>query len=150
MGILAALRGRRTYLDTNVFIYALEGYPQFVNELTSLFVAIERGEAACVTSQLTLAELLVKPFRDGDRAKETACRQVIRDRPGLSVIPVGLEILLEAARWRAAQNIRLPDAIHMATAIASKCAVFLTNDERLLNREGLDVLYLFEECRSQG
>ena len=29
MGITDALRGRNIYLDTNVFIYALEGYPAY-------------------------------------------------------------------------------------------------------------------------
>lgn len=147
MGILDALRGRRTYLDTNVFIYALEGFPAFTEQLSLLFAAIERGEALCVTSQLTLAELLVKPFRDGDRAKETTCRQAIQNRPGLAVIPVGLEILVEAARRRAAENLRIPDAIHLATAISGGCGAFLTNDERLTSRKGLDVLLLAEQCR---
>ena len=33
MGILASLRGTKTYFDTNVFIYALEGYADFLEEL---------------------------------------------------------------------------------------------------------------------
>ncbi|MBI2190736.1 MAG: hypothetical protein HYU36_01975 [Planctomycetes bacterium] len=59
MGILTTLQGRKAYLDTNVFIYALGGYAAFADELTTLFAAVERCEASTVTSELTLAELLV-------------------------------------------------------------------------------------------
>jgi len=124
VGILDALQGRRTYLDTNVFIYALEGFAPFVEHLSILFAAIEQGEVSCVTSQLTPAELLVRLFRDGDSAKETACRQAIQNRRGLAVIPVSLEVLIEAARRRAAENLRIPDAIHLATAIAGGAVCF--------------------------
>ncbi len=43
MVILNAIRGERVYLDTNVFIYAIEGYPEFVNELNEFFDSIDAG-----------------------------------------------------------------------------------------------------------
>lgn len=36
MGLLEEIRGRRVYLDTNVFIYAIEGFERFEDELDSL------------------------------------------------------------------------------------------------------------------
>ncbi len=36
MGLLKALSGIRLYLDANIFIYSLEGYPAFVDELMVL------------------------------------------------------------------------------------------------------------------
>jgi hypothetical protein len=36
----------RIYLDTNIFIYALEGYPTFHTVLTTLFDALEQGDLA--------------------------------------------------------------------------------------------------------
>jgi predicted nucleic acid-binding protein len=41
--------------------------------------------------------------------------------------------LEEAAQWRATTKFKLPDAIHLATAIRSKCDTFLTNDDVLRN-----------------
>jgi len=55
MGIMDTFRGERIYLDTNIFIYALEAYPEYVSALTSLFVAIDEGKIKAVTSELTLA-----------------------------------------------------------------------------------------------
>ncbi len=41
MGIMDVIKGKRIYLDTNVIIYAMEGYREYVSSLTSLFVAID-------------------------------------------------------------------------------------------------------------
>lgn len=59
---LAAIpAGSRIYLDTNVWIYAPEGFPPFTSALTALFARIDNGELVGVTSELTLAGALVKP-----------------------------------------------------------------------------------------
>jgi predicted nucleic acid-binding protein len=50
MGLLSALQGDRIYLDVNVWIYALEGYPAFVQELTQLFQAIDQGTITVISS----------------------------------------------------------------------------------------------------
>ncbi|HRC43298.1 MAG TPA: hypothetical protein PLT27_04540 [Nitrospira sp.] len=42
MASLKTLTGR-PYLDTNIFIYALEGYPVFRPTLTQLFEAFDGG-----------------------------------------------------------------------------------------------------------
>ena len=144
MGKVTAYRNRKTYLDTNVFIYALEGYPAIRGALTELFIAIEEGTWPCVTSELTLAELLVKPFREADREGELRCRRVVCARVGLSVVPIGRDILVEAARLRARTHIGLADAIHLATARATGCELLLANDERLRRAAGIETLLLSE------
>ena len=50
MGITDALRGRDIYLDTNVFIYALEGYPAYSPVLNKLFEQIDSGQVRAFTS----------------------------------------------------------------------------------------------------
>ena len=64
MGLVSLCEGRLVYLDTNVFIYALEGYPAFAEPLAALFRGIDNGTCRAVTSELTLAEVLVKPIKD--------------------------------------------------------------------------------------
>jgi len=68
------IKGERIYLDTNIFIYALEAYPEFVSALTSLFVAIDEGKLRAVTSELTLAEVLIKPMMDNNEDLKKAFR----------------------------------------------------------------------------
>ena len=61
-----SITGEGLYLDTNIFIYALEGYPKFIASVRALFAAIDEGRIRAVTSELTLAESLVKPMMDGN------------------------------------------------------------------------------------
>jgi len=60
MGLVEGIKGKRVYLDTNIWIYAVEAYPSHVNLLTQLFTKIDQGELLAVTSELTIAEVLVK------------------------------------------------------------------------------------------
>jgi predicted nucleic acid-binding protein len=60
---VASLAGRRAYLDANVFIYALNGFPSLVDVLGGIFGLLDQNLMTAVTSELTLAELLVKPHR---------------------------------------------------------------------------------------
>ena len=46
------------YLDTNIFICALEGYQVFRPVLTTLFDARDKNTLTAVTTMLTLAEVL--------------------------------------------------------------------------------------------
>ncbi|MDH4185893.1 MAG: PIN domain-containing protein [Nitrospira sp.] len=130
------------YLDTNVFVYALEGYDEFRQVLTALFQRIDRGLLQAVTSELTLAEVLVKPLLDRNQERETAYHHILRSSSSLQVIPITREVLIAAARLRAGEGLKLPDAIHAATATLTNCQQFLTNDTRFKNIPGLPVLLL--------
>jgi predicted nucleic acid-binding protein len=142
MGILTAIQGNRVYLDTNIWIYALEGYPLFVQDLTQLLQTIDQGNLSAVTSELSIAEVLVKPFQNQDLIQQATYKQVISSSQNLSVIPVNRQILIEAAKLRANVNIKLPDAIHAATALLTQCSTFLTNDQRFQVIPNLTVVLL--------
>jgi predicted nucleic acid-binding protein len=60
--------GSRIYLDANVWIYALEGYAAYATQLAALFTRLDAGDLIGATSELTLAEVLVKPFADKNYA----------------------------------------------------------------------------------
>jgi len=90
--------------------------------------AMNTGEIIVVTSELTLAEVLVKPLKDQNPAIQHAYRAFLAPTPVLEVVPISRDILEEAAQWRATTKLKLPDAIHLATALRSKCDSFLTND----------------------
>lgn len=64
MGLSNTISGSRIYLDTNIFIYAIEGYPEYQSILTSLFSLFDEGTYSAVTSELTLAEVLIKPMKE--------------------------------------------------------------------------------------
>ncbi len=144
MAILEVIRNRRVYLDSNIFIYALEGFPDFVDELTELFESLQQGTLSAVTSELTLAEVLVMPFVDRNLERQTEYQQVLQSSDALYVAAVTRNVVIEAARLRSLNNLRLPDAIHVATAILTGCDTFLTNDRRLRAVLGVEVILLSE------
>lgn len=129
---LAAIPARsRIYLDTNVWIYALEGFESFAQPLAELFARIDDGELAAVTSELTLSEALVKPFQSNQHELERIYLDTLQSSETLTVAPVSREVLTSAARLRAQYpSIKLPDAIHAATALAQDARMFITNDAR--------------------
>lgn len=137
MGDVAALTGRTVYLDTNLIVYAVEGFDEHRAFLTALFQLIDAGATAAVTSELTLAEALVKPLEIGRQDVIELYEGLLRNSGQFTVLPVERSILIEAARYRATLGIRLPDAIHVATAVVGGCDVFLSNDRRLRLPQGL-------------
>ena len=144
MGSLADLAGKRVYLDANVFIYALDDLPPWNVTAAGLLRAAEAGEFAAVTSELTLAECLVKPFHTGSQASVQVYEQTIRPRRWLMVVPVSREVLIEAARVRATSTARLPDAIHIASYRRQNADVFVTNDQPLKGASEVNCLLLSE------
>jgi len=120
----------------------VEGYAQFQAELNELFEAFDEGHLKAITSELTLAEVLVKPLIDNNSRVSSAYQNAIQNSQVLEVVPINRTILIESARLRSTTNLRLPDAIHAATAMLSGCETFLTNDKRLEALSGIEVLVL--------
>lgn len=121
--------GSRLYLDTNVFMYAIEGHESYADVLEHLFGVIATQKIPVLTSELTLAECLVMPLKTGNTALAALYQQHLRTHAGLECVAVARDILLEAAHLRAISNMKLPDAIHVATALATQCDMFISNDK---------------------
>ncbi len=129
MGRVSAELGRRIYLDANIFIYAVEGFAAHAASIQALLAAMDAGEVVAVTSDLTVAEVLVKPLKDQNQAVQQAYKTFLLPTAALEVIAISRELLEEAAHVRATTKLKLPDAIHFATALRQQCDSFLTNDE---------------------
>ncbi|MEO0541104.1 MAG: PIN domain-containing protein, partial [Cyanobacteria bacterium P01_A01_bin.105] len=134
----------KPYLDTNIWIYALEGYSAFRADLMQLFEQIQAGTLTGVTSELTLAELLVQPYRDGNSDQQALYKKAIANRKNFWVVPVFRNLLIDAARIRGRTPLKLPDAIHAATALRSECTSFLTNDRQFQNLTDMPVVLISE------
>ena len=146
MGLIDAIPGRRVYLDANVFIYVFEEFPGFERELKALFQRFDRRELEGVTSELTLGEILVRPFLRNSLEKAKACQSAIVDSDSVQAIPVSRGILVEAARLGARAGLRLPDAIHLAATLQERCDVFLTNDKQPSRVVEIPVVLLSESA----
>mgnify|MGYP001220635419 FL=1 len=123
---------RRAYLDTNALIAILEKEGDLDQAQRAFVGEIEEGGIEAVTSELTLAECLVKPIADRDEALIRAYLTLLAaDSAMIRVTGVSRAVLLEAARIRAGVGVKLPDAIHVASAHLGECKTFISNDKRL-------------------
>ena len=78
-----------------------------------------------------LAEVLVHPLRDNDIELATHYKDILLHSENLTTLPLSEEIALKTAEMRATHNLRMPDAVQVATALVGNASVFVTNDKRL-------------------
>lgn len=128
----------RVYIDANPFMYLVEGSEGEAAPIKELFACLSLRHGFAVTSELTLAEVMA-------RANLADHRRTYFDLVVLSEMfdlrPVSRDILIETAAYRRASVVReasgkesmvkLPDAIHIVTAIRGGCTHVLSNDGRL-------------------
>lgn len=136
--------GKRVYFDVNVFIYALEptqDMQAYFVTVTQLFEMAVAKKIVAITSELTLAEVLVGAYKN-NLPLVALYEEMISDRAELSVYPIDRKILMTAALLRSEQKTALADAIHVATALTHSADFFITQDKRLQTAEGLQKLTL--------
>jgi predicted nucleic acid-binding protein len=130
----------RLYLDANVFIYAIEGNAAIADPLRQLFDLFRANRGIGVTSELTLAEVLP---RASNVRRRSYLNMIVWSRI-FDLHPVSRDILIETAKYREAAGMhsmpKLPDAIHVVTAIRAGCRTVLSADSRLKLPDGYSVL----------
>ena len=139
MGRLSDLAGQTVYLDANIFIYFVEAYAPTAHIVRPLFQMISSGALTAVTSELTIAEVLVKPLRDRNTLVVDAYRALLSGTNDINLAPITRQSLSQAAAIRAVGSIKLPDAIHAATALQLSNCEFITNDQGFASVAGLSV-----------
>ena len=142
MEIRRALHGKRAYFDSNIFIYLIEGFDKFEQELLQIRDSIAFAESEIVTSELTLCEVLVAPFRRNNPTLVARYRQFIEVSGAFQVQATGRETYVRASLYRAQSGMKTADAIHMATAVEMNCDVFVTNDGRIKAPNNIQILSL--------
>jgi predicted nucleic acid-binding protein len=129
-------------LDTSIFIYHLEDISPY-NILTKILVKkIAAGEIFCYVSALTVTELLTKPYKIKDIKKISLFEDFIQSLPNTKIQDIDYNIAKRAAKIRANNNLRTPDAILLATASINKSSCFITNDVSLKNISVEDISIL--------
>jgi predicted nucleic acid-binding protein len=118
-------------LDTAPLIYFIKENPLYLPHLRAFFDAVDQGHLRVVTSVLTLVEVLIHPLRLGNSRIADEYRRILLHASNVETLPVSAAIAEAAARLRAKHNLRKPDSIQIATAIAAGATSFLTNDVQL-------------------
>lgn len=142
MGLIEDLGRGPVGVDTSAFIYFIEEHPQFLPVVLPLFREVDNGKRDVVTSALTLLEVLVVPYRAGNRALAERYEALLTRGRGVRMLDLSHDHLRAAAQLRAATGVKVPDALQLVAAIGAGCSTFVTNDRRLPSIPGLRVLEL--------
>ena len=133
---------RRIAIDTPVFIYQLENHPRYADLTDRVFSWLEQPASRAVTSTITMTELLVQSYRDGDQRLADEFYGLLSTYPNLEWIAPSLEIAETAARIRATHRLRTPDALQAATAVRAAVPALITNDPVFSRVAGFETLVL--------
>jgi uncharacterized protein len=121
----------RIYWDTMLFIYLLEGHPQYSYRVKRLLErSYERGDSLH-SSYLALGEILAGANQSPDPTKEGAIRSTLSEM-GFSYLPFDGGAVRPFSQLRAKQKLKIADAIHLACAASAGIDLFLTGDKQLL------------------
>src|SRR4051812_39163093 len=99
----------RLYLDAYAIIYAVEGNPQFRENVLARIIAAENSpNGRLITSRLSRLECRVKPLRDNLADVLTRYNEFF-DHPRLIVSELTPPVIDRATDVRAAHGFRTPD-----------------------------------------
>ena len=143
MGSLSLPSSGVIYVDTAPVVYTVEKHPDYFALLDPLWAASESGQIRVVSSEMILLETLTGALKRNDQRLIADYERVLTASE-INLIPISSALLRDAARLRASINIKTPDAIHAATALASGCDQLITNDKDLKRVTALNVIILSE------
>ena len=92
---------------------------------------IDTGECEALTSELTIGEVLVGPMRGKLTELVNIYRRLLAGSENLKICPVTLNIIDAAAALRAMSSLKMPDALHIATALHHQCKFLVTNNKKI-------------------
>jgi predicted nucleic acid-binding protein len=123
----------RIFWDTNLFVYLFEPNEKFSTATKELRTRmLVRGDQL-FTSTITLGEILVKPMQLGD---EERCRKYERAiLSAVTVIPFDVKAARHYASIKTSRSVKAPDAVQLSCAASAGVDLFVTNDNRLQNKQ---------------
>jgi predicted nucleic acid-binding protein len=127
------------YLDANTLTYLVEGAPDISKPLVPLFEYLRSHPGTGVTSELTLAEVLAPTLTRGvipPHLKRAYLSLLVWSR-FITLLPITREILYDTTKLRAEIRLKLPDAIHLSTAVSANCRFMMTRDKALKTPRGM-------------
>jgi len=142
VGLIDALGAGPNAIDTAPFVYFSEDHEEYAPVVAPLFEAIDAGRLVAVTSAVTLLEVLVVPYRQGDASLAARYEALLTRSRGLRLVDLDRRLLRAAAQLRARIGVKTPDALQLAAALSARCTAFVTHDRALPSIPSLPVVQL--------
>ena len=119
------------FVDTNVFVYAMTGHPEFGDTARAILELIEKGEKA-LTSTLVLCEVAWVLEAMGRQADIKPALEKILSYNTLEIIGFDEDDLLVGAQNTARYNIDFNDGVNLAIMMKTGITEAYTNDTKHL------------------
>ena len=135
---LSALpQGALVLVDAAPIIYVLEGHPRLARRFQPLFDLQAAGDILFAVTTTAMAEVLTGPLAAGEETLAKRYRAVMES---WQVINLTADIAESTARFRAALNLKLADAVQVASAIAANADALVTHDRDFSRVKTLTVI----------
>ena len=100
MGISERIKGKRLYLDTNILIYLFEDFPAYHDVIQEITQCVDVGEAQLFTGEITIAELMVMPFRKDNPGLIKFYMRALEDKAFIKLLPTTRKVYLKTAFYK--------------------------------------------------
>jgi predicted nucleic acid-binding protein len=135
------------FWDTNLFIYLLEDNPNFGGTVHDMRRRMLKRDDQLFTSAMTVGEILVKPVSAGNNLLVDRYLSLFSP-PQVTVLAFDFSVAPNYARIRQDRSIQPADAIQLACASSAEIDLFITNDERLSQKNIPGVKFLTSLARA--
>ena len=133
---------KRIALDEMIFIYQFGKHRKFYPFTYYIFSLLDKKDLYVVTSLISLIETISFPELEARPALIESYKNFFIKTENLEAVSPNFEIADQAALSRRKYDLRIPDAIQLATAMVSKAEVFITNDDRFKKIKEFPILLL--------
>jgi predicted nucleic acid-binding protein len=122
---------KSAFLDTALFIYLIEGHPQFAPIVKDILIHCRNQSVLLTTSVLTGLEFKIKPLRANRTDIISAFDELIAES-NIKVIAITAEVIENALSLQTQLlSLKALDSMQLGAAVVHQCDVFMTNDKRL-------------------
>ena len=124
-------------LDTNIFINVKNREKPYYEHSRRILEAIDEGKVRALVSTIVIAEMCTGYYMFGDiEGKEKFLSHILAS-PNYEVVNVDTKIADLAGKIRIETDVKLPDAILVATALLKEAYAIVTHDKELKKAEKL-------------
>lgn len=132
------------FLDSNIFIYALEDETSLGQNSRFIFTQIKQKLPRVYTSVLTIKEVLTGVFQEHLEEKLPLYIEFISGGGLITIVDFNKNIAILAAQIHAEYRLKTPDSIQIATALTVKAKKFFTADKGFPKKiEELEIYTVF-------
>ena len=129
----------KIFLDTAPIIYFVEQKEIYLNHIIDIFKANYLSDF--YTSAISVAEYSLYPYLY-DKSLLDRYNQFI-DIMGINIVEIDKNIAEKSAQIRSQYKyFKTADSLQLASALSSKCDLFITNDKQLRQFSELEILVL--------